>query len=86
MHPEPRTDQEREADQFASELLLPAAGVRDDLVNLDLGKLARLKRKWGASMAALIRKARDVGTITENEYKKFNIELLDGRLPTQGAG
>ncbi|MCM0622049.1 helix-turn-helix domain-containing protein [Nocardioides bruguierae] len=75
MHSEPRTDQEREADQFASELLLPAAGVRDDLVNLDLGKLALLKRKWGASMAALVRKARDVGTITENEYKKLNIEL-----------
>jgi Zn-dependent peptidase ImmA (M78 family)/transcriptional regulator with XRE-family HTH domain len=75
MHSEPRTDQEREADQFASELLLPAAGVRDDLVNLDLGKLVLLKRKWGASMAALVRKARDVGTITDNEYKKLNIEL-----------
>jgi len=75
MHSEPRSDQEREADQFASELLLPAAGVRDDLVNLDLGKLVQLKRKWGASIAALVRKARDVGTITENEYKKLNIEL-----------
>ena len=75
MHSEPRSDQEREADQFASELLLPAEGVRDDLVNLDLGRLAQLKRKWGASMAALIRRARGLGAITENEYKNLNIEL-----------
>jgi hypothetical protein len=26
-------------------------------------------------MAALVRRARDVGTITENEYKKLNVEL-----------
>jgi Zn-dependent peptidase ImmA (M78 family)/transcriptional regulator with XRE-family HTH domain len=75
MHAEPRSEQEREADQFASELLLPANGVRDDLTNLDLGKLALLKRKWGASMAALIRKARDLGAITEHEYRRLNIEL-----------
>ncbi len=75
MHAEPRPDQEREADQFASELLLPAGGVRADLRNLNLGTLPGLKRKWGASMAALIRKARDIGSITEHEYKRLNIEL-----------
>lgn len=75
MHAVPRSDQEREADAFAGELLMPGSGIRADLKNLDLAKLADLKPKWGASMAALARKARDIGAISEHDYKRLNIEL-----------
>ena len=75
MHAVPSADQEREADQFASELLLPASGIRSHLVNVDLARLATLKGIWRVSMAALVRKARDLGAITESEYKRLNIEL-----------
>ncbi len=75
MHRLPTADQESEADRFASELLMPANSIRPDLAGLDLPKLVRLKPKWGVSMAALVRKGRDVGAITEHEYKQLNIAL-----------
>jgi Zn-dependent peptidase ImmA (M78 family) len=54
---------------------MPTAAIRADLNGLDLAKLASLKKKWGASMAALVRKGRDLGGITEHDYKRLNIEL-----------
>jgi Zn-dependent peptidase ImmA (M78 family)/transcriptional regulator with XRE-family HTH domain len=75
MHRLPTAAQESEADRFASELLMPANSIRAELAGLDLPKLVRLKPKWGVSMAALVRKGRDVGAITEHEYKQLNIAL-----------
>jgi len=34
-----------------------------------------LKRVWGTSIAALVRRARDVGAITDYAYRDLNIEL-----------
>lgn len=75
MHQLPTEDQESEADRFASELLMPSNSIRDELTGLDLPKLVALKPRWGVSMAALIRKARDVGSITDHDYKQLNIAL-----------
>lgn len=75
MHPAPVPDQEAEADRFASELLMPAAEIRVELHNLSLARLVALKRRWRVSMAALVRRARDVGTISDHEYKMLNIEF-----------
>jgi Zn-dependent peptidase ImmA (M78 family) len=75
MHELPTGDQESEADRFASELLMPSNSIRDELTKLDLPKLVRLKPRWGVSMAALIRKARDVSAISDHEYKQLNIAL-----------
>ena len=75
MHELPSSDQESEADRFASELLMPSNSIRSELNDLDLPKLVTLKRRWGASMAALIRKARDVNAITDHDYKQLNIAL-----------
>ena len=49
--------------------------IRDELTQLDLPKLVMLKPRWGVSMAALIRKARDVGSISDYDYKQLNIAL-----------
>jgi len=75
MHTEPLDGQEEQADQFASELLMPARVIRSELANLDMPALARLKVRWGVSMAALIRRARDLGAISDYRYKELNIEL-----------
>jgi Zn-dependent peptidase ImmA (M78 family)/DNA-binding XRE family transcriptional regulator len=75
MHIEPVERQEEQADQFASELLMPGQVIRTELSNLDMPALARLKGRWGVSMAALIRRARDLGAINDYRYKELNIEL-----------
>ncbi len=56
-------DPEDEANRFAAELLMPAAAIRADLRNLDLGRLHLLKRRWGVSMQALIERAHHLGTL-----------------------
>lgn len=78
MHTLPSDNQEIEADQFASEFLMPAADIRPALVGLttrDFPKLLELKSRWGVSIAALIRRARDLGTISDRQYREFQIRL-----------
>lgn len=68
-------DMEREADQFASELLLPADDVRPDLRGLRFEDLGELKAVWHVSLAALIRTAYNLGEISDHQYKAFNVRL-----------
>lgn len=76
LHVAPRPDQESEADRFAAELLLPAAdGRRLFDADLDLARLAELKPVWGMSMAALVRRAWDLDSISDYRYRQLNIEL-----------
>lgn len=75
MHQVPRSDMETEADRFASELLMPSRAIRADMSQLDLSSLVVLKSKWGASMSALVRKARDIAVIGDYDYKRLNIAL-----------
>ncbi|GHO52908.1 helix-turn-helix domain-containing protein [Ktedonobacter robiniae] len=69
MHRIPTDNMEAEADRFASEFLMPAHDVAPDLRTLTLPNLARLKSYWKVSMAAIIRRARDLGKITERQYR-----------------
>jgi Zn-dependent peptidase ImmA (M78 family)/transcriptional regulator with XRE-family HTH domain len=58
--------QEREANQFSAELLMPADEIIDDLPRrLHLGALDEISRHWGVSIQALIRRARELGVVTE---------------------
>lgn len=75
MHQIPTEHQEAEADRFASEFLMPAATIRDQLDALTVPKLARLKAEWGASMAALLRRGRDLGRVNDAQYRALNVEL-----------
>jgi Zn-dependent peptidase ImmA (M78 family) len=58
---------ENEADRFAGEFLMPANEIRHQLINLDIPKLANLKRYWGVSMAALIMRAKHLEVISDYE-------------------
>jgi Zn-dependent peptidase ImmA (M78 family)/transcriptional regulator with XRE-family HTH domain len=79
MHGEPGLTalQERQADEFASEFLLPADAIRAELKGgrLDLPRLLTLKHRWGVSMAALLRRASTLGVITDWQYRNLMVEM-----------
>jgi len=64
MHRIPTDNMEKEADRFAAELLMPAVDIRPQLDDLTLPRLASLKPYWRTSMAALLKRAGDLRTIT----------------------
>lgn len=62
-------DIEREADYFASALLLPAEAMRREIVSpVTLTSLAALKPRWRVSVQTLIRRAKDLEIITQRQY------------------
>jgi Zn-dependent peptidase ImmA (M78 family)/transcriptional regulator with XRE-family HTH domain len=68
--------QEREADAFAGEFLLPAERlVAEWPSSPSLEDLLPVKRKWGVSLPALIRRAYDADILSEDEYRRWNILL-----------
>lgn len=75
MHTLHSEDQEREADEFAAEFLMPEREIKPDLRSLTMAKLGPLKQYWKVSMAALIKRARDLNQITERQYRRFFTKL-----------
>lgn len=70
MHALPTGDIEREADRFASEFLMPATDILPELMGkVDVKKLAALKPRWKVSMQAIARRAKDLGVISEQQYR-----------------
>jgi Zn-dependent peptidase ImmA (M78 family)/transcriptional regulator with XRE-family HTH domain len=75
MHKFPHPEMEDQANRFASEFLMPSSEIKSSLRNLSFPKLAELKSYWKVSMAALVRRAYELGTITESQYKYLMIKL-----------
>lgn len=75
LHHLPTPDPEDEADRFASELLMPAREIGPELSRLTLEKAAALKCFWKVSMASIVRRAYDLGRITERQYRYLYTEL-----------
>lgn len=71
MHRVATPNAEQEADEFASEFLMPGLDIESDLKDMSLQKAARLKLKWRTSMQALIRRAHDTGAITPRKYRSL---------------
>ena len=69
MHRSPTGDIEAEADRFASEFLMPAKEIGPQLAGLNIQRAASIKPHWRVSMAALVRRAKDLGMITERHYR-----------------
>lgn len=60
---------EREADEFAAELLTPLAQMEAEMpLRPKLTALYALKVKWGVSVQSLIRRAKDLGRLDDAEY------------------
>ena len=72
---EPWRDFEDEANNFASEFLMPRHDCYRDLQGLTYNKLSIIKSYWGVSKAFIIRRAKTIGLITESTYKYLMIEL-----------
>ena len=70
MHRFPRPDMEREANEFAVALLMPAVDIRPYFVGrrVELSMLASLKPEWRVSMAALLMRAHKLGYIQDGQY------------------
>lgn len=66
-------DVENEADEFASQLLLPEDEIRNQLRYLTVIRLQTLKQRWNVSMRALVKRAFDLNTITQEQYRNFQI-------------
>jgi Zn-dependent peptidase ImmA (M78 family)/transcriptional regulator with XRE-family HTH domain len=60
---------EQEAHEFAAAFLAPADMIRDQLPKrVDWRELVDLKAEWGVSIAALLRRARDLEVISDHAY------------------
>lgn len=66
---------EKEANIFASEFLMPSASIENSLRNVDVRKLVELKHSWKVSMAALLYRAKYLGAINEDKYRRIIQEI-----------
>jgi Zn-dependent peptidase ImmA (M78 family) len=67
---------ESEAHRFAAEFLMPASSIRPELpTRLDWRRYLQLKFRWGTSLAALVRRSRDLDAITEHAYRRAMMEM-----------
>jgi Zn-dependent peptidase ImmA (M78 family)/transcriptional regulator with XRE-family HTH domain len=78
MHPVPTSEMEKQANEFASELLIPSRDIHACFVGkrIDLKLLAQLKPEWRVSMAALLYAAGEIGAIgpgqSQNLWRQYN--------------
>ena len=67
---------EKQAFQFGSALLMPRSAAKGEInSNATLRDLAIVKAKWGVSIAALIRRAYELGIIPNRRYRSLNKQL-----------
>ena len=63
---------EKRADRFAAEFLAPYGSLRDELRGITparIDALDDLRRRWGVSLSALVRRAHVHADITESQYR-----------------
>jgi Zn-dependent peptidase ImmA (M78 family)/transcriptional regulator with XRE-family HTH domain len=78
MHDIPRPTMEDEADEFASEFLVPSEEIAPDFSRMksaNLEAFLSLKAYWGVSIAALIMKAQSLRKIDANQKKWLYIQM-----------
>lgn len=67
---------ENEADAFASAFLMPEASVRTAIRSFPrLDSLVTLKQRWGVSVAALVRRLRDVNLLNAWQYRHLFMQV-----------
>lgn len=66
---------EREANAFASAFLMPAAAFIDDLHIPTLERMRALKPKWKVSVAAMLRRSRSLGIVSEANAERMWVSL-----------
>lgn len=72
MHDVPTEEMENEADRFAAEFLMPEIEMKSHfsrMSNIRLQDLANLKSYWKASMGAILKRAGDLGFLSDNQKR-----------------
>jgi Zn-dependent peptidase ImmA (M78 family)/DNA-binding XRE family transcriptional regulator len=78
MHVVPTEDLEREADEFAAEFLMPRQAIlRHFSDGMTLERAAAMKPIWRVSMAAILRRAKDLKAITDARYRRL-VTMMSG--------
>lgn len=72
-------NKEGEANEFASEFLLPESETKSALTNLKMSQLHSFKTYWLTSMGAIVQRAKQLGSITDEKYKLLRIEFSRNR-------
>ena len=75
MHTNPHENVEEEAWDFAAEFLTPGAEISDQLANLNIDRLGRLKTEWGISMQAILQRAKKLGKISDSYHRFLWIQI-----------
>ncbi|OGU10282.1 MAG: hypothetical protein A2075_21730 [Geobacteraceae bacterium GWC2_58_44] len=75
MHRFPTEHMEEEANQFASEFLMPASDIRHQLSYMTLQKLAGLKPFWKVSMGALLTRTASLEQITPRQAQYLWMQI-----------
>ena len=76
MHLVPHPEQEKQANRFAAELLMPTEQIRKQLHGqIDVALLLELKAQWKVSMWALLRRAHSLGIISDWQYRSLAVEM-----------
>lgn len=75
MHRTPNPEMERQANEFAAELLMPKDQIRPMLNDIDLSRLVQLKEHWRVSMSALLKRTEDLGKITARQARYLWIKM-----------
>lgn len=69
-------EMEKEANQFAGAFLMPPELVADSLTeDSTLATYAELKGQWGYSIAAIVRRAHDLGIIDDARYRSLRVQI-----------
>ena len=66
---------EHQANRFASAFLMPEDRFSNSLYSITLNALPEQKKRWGASVGAIVERLKDLGMIDENRYKSYQIEM-----------
>ncbi len=71
--PTPDRDVEKEANEFASQFLMPFEEIESMLYNVTLYDLSLLKKKWKVSIKALLYRAKTLCAISDKTYRNLQI-------------
>jgi Zn-dependent peptidase ImmA (M78 family) len=89
MHRFPNLSMEKQANSFASALLMPAEDVQSAFrgQRIDLNRLAALKPEWKVSMQALLYRAQSLGLIPEKQaaylWRQISFHRMKLREPME---
>ena len=66
---------EKQAHRFAAAFLMPRQGIANSLPRrVYWPDFISLKKKWGVALSALLRRSRDLGFISEDQYRRVMIQ------------